>query len=194
VTGRKAVFLDRDGTLHRELERAPRTPQEIELLPGVAEALARLSRAGYALVVVSNQSAVARAEATLDDLRKLHDWLGAELAKSGAPIERFYVCPHHPTEGSPPYRRPCACRKPAPGMLLRAVDELELEVGASWMIGDAQRDLQAALDAGARAVLVATGKGARERAALPAALAATVPFVPDLRAAAETILSSGEAR
>jgi len=183
---RRAVFLDRDGTLHRELTLAPREPSEIELFEGTAEALRELARAGFALVVVTNQSAIARGEASWDEVRRVHEHLAQLL-----PIEAFYVCPHHPDCGLAPYRRACACRKPAAGMLRLASRERRLDPTRSWMVGDARRDVAAGLAAGARAVLVETGKGSRERGLLDAEPSARTLVTADLRAAAQQILRAG---
>jgi D-glycero-D-manno-heptose 1,7-bisphosphate phosphatase len=183
-----AVFLDRDGTLNREIEVALRTPEQLELLDGAAEAAARLARAGFALVVVTNQSAVARGECTLDELRRVHAELARRLAAAGAPLAGIYLCPHHPELGAPPYRRACACRKPEAGLLRRAARELGLDPARSWVVGDALRDLRAGLSVGARAILVETGKGAREAARL-AELGEPAPLrARDLAAAASMIL------
>jgi D-glycero-D-manno-heptose 1,7-bisphosphate phosphatase len=194
---RPAVFLDRDGTLHRELADAPRSPEEIEVLAGAPQALARLAEHGYVLVVVTNQSAIARGTTTFDELREVHRHLAGRLAEHGATIAAFYVCPHHPSDGTAPYVRACACRKPAPGLLARALAELDLDPARSWIVGDALRDLEAGWTLGIRPVLVRTGKGAREEAVLSAethgapAFARETTIVADLKEAAETILRQG---
>jgi len=159
------------------------------MFDGAPRALAELSRAGFALVVVTNQSAIARGEVSFDELHRVHAWLGDVFADAGAPIERFYVCPHHPSEGFAPYLRSCACRKPAPGLVLRAIAELDLDPARSWMVGDALRDVRAGLAAGTRALLVETGKGERERGAIPIEFARTIIVARDLASAATTILA-----
>lgn len=189
---RPAVFLDRDGTLHRELADAPRRPEEIELAAGAGEALARLGERGFVLVVVTNQSALARGTTTFDELREIHRHLARQLAARGGRIAGFYVCPHHPSDGQAPYRRACACRKPASGLLDRAIAELDLDPARSWIVGDARRDLEAGWTLGIRPVLVRTGKGAREEAGLGgSALARDTTVVDDLAGAAEAILAQG---
>lgn len=188
---RPAVFLDRDGTLHRELEGALSRPDQLELFEGAAQGAARLSRAGYQLVVVTNQSAVARGLCTLDQVRGVHAELARRMAAAGASLAGVYVCPHHPEEGAPPYRRACTCRKPEPGLLRRAARELELDLSRSWVVGDALRDLRAGLSVGARAVLVETGKGAREALALGELEGPPPERARDLAAAAERILAQG---
>lgn len=188
---RPAVFLDRDGTLNRELEGALARPEQLELLPGALEGAARLARAGWALVVVTNQSAVARGLCSLDDVRAVHADLAARLGAAGAAPAGIYLCPHHPELGDAPYRRACACRKPAPGLLRRAARELALDLSRSWMVGDALRDLRAGLAVGARAVLVGTGKGAREAPRLGELEGPPPARARDLAEAADLILAQG---
>lgn len=187
---RRAVFVDRDGTLNREIEGALASPEQVELAPGAAEALASLARAGFALVVVTNQSAIARGELDHERLARVHRHMAAELARGGAAIDLFVACPHHETEGLPPYRRACACRKPEPGMLHDAARRLGLDLARSWLVGDALRDLAAGRAVGARTVLVATGKGARELERARREGSAPELFVEDLAAAARAILDA----
>jgi D-glycero-D-manno-heptose 1,7-bisphosphate phosphatase len=160
MAGRRAVFLDRDGTIIEEVGYLDAL-EKVRLLPGAAGAIRRLNRAGWAVVVVSNQSGVARGyfdEAFVEETnRRLKELLDRE----GARIDGFYFCPHHPTEGRPPYRRDCPCRKPAPGLLLRAAAELGLTFAGSCMIGDTPKDVAAGNRAGARGILVRTGYGAQ---------------------------------
>ena len=183
----RAVFFDRDGTLTREGEWL-RHPSELELVPGVGAALARLHAAGLKLVMVTNQSAVARGLITLAELDLIHDHLRALLAQDGGVLDGIYSCPHHPTEGIAPFRRECDCRKPKPGLVLQAARELGLDCHASWMVGDAARDLEAGWAAGTRGILVATGKGQTEREVLLARGTPPDAYVADVPAAAELIL------
>lgn len=154
---RPAVFLDRDGTVNREVDYLA-DPGELELLPGAAEAIARWNDAGWLVVVVTNQSGIARGILSEERLREIHDRLALILAERGAVIDAFHHCPHHPEIGEPPYRCDCDCRKPAPGMLLRAAAELSIDLSRSWIIGDSFRDLEAGAAAGVPGILVATGK------------------------------------
>ena len=186
---RRAVFLDRDGTLHRELASALREPGELEILPGALEGAARLAAAGFALVLVTNQSAIARGTASLDEVEAVNRALAERLAAAGAPLAGVYLCPHHPDEGEPPYRRACACRKPAPGLIQRAAREIDLDLARSWVIGDAERDLQAGAALGVRGVLVLTGKGPRERARLEREGRPCEHVARDLREAADLVLA-----
>jgi D-glycero-D-manno-heptose 1,7-bisphosphate phosphatase len=189
---RPAAFLDRDGTLNVELERPIRSPEDLTWIPGALEGAARLHRAGFALVVVTNQSAIARGALAFDDLARVHAELRRALEASGAPLAAIEVCPHHPSEGDPPYRRACACRKPGSALIDRAALALGLDLAASWTLGDACRDLAAGARAGTRTALVATGKGERERERLAAELGAerarSVIVARDLAAAADEIV------
>ena len=184
---RPAVFLDRDGTLHRELERAPRTFAELEFVSGLDAALGALASAGYVLVVVTNQSAVASGEIGVAELDAL-----SRALRERFPIAACYVCPHHPERGAPPYVRSCTCRKPSSGMLALACAELGLDPTRSWIVGDARRDLEAGLALGTRAIWVRTGKGERERATLSPELASRVTVVDDVVAAARVVLAQGK--
>lgn len=143
---RPAVFLDRDGTLIADRHYLA-DPGEVEILPGVDEAMARLRSAGYLLVVISNQSGIGRGYFTEAD----HDRVTEEVRRRlSTPPDAFYHCPHRPDFG-------CACRKPKPGLLLRAARDLPIDLAASWSVGDRERDCLAGLATGGRAVLLAPG-------------------------------------
>ncbi len=181
-----AVFLDRDGTLIEEVEFLSR-PEQVRLIPGAARAVSALNRAGYRVVLVTNQSGVARGLFTLDDLERIHQRLRELLAGEGARLDAIYVCPHHPREGTAPeFTRPCGCRKPAPGMFRDAVAKLKLDPAASVWVGDRWRDLAAAEAMGGRSVLVMTGYGPDEA---PKPECRPTLVAPDLRRAGEWILS-----
>ena len=182
-TSRRAVFLDRDGTLNVERDLV-RSPEDIELLPGVPEALRTLSEGGYALIVVTNQSARARGWITEEELSAVHERLRSLLSSYDAPLDDIVHCPHHPTEGEPPLRKTCDCRKPEPGLLLQAAGRHGIDLGHSWMVGDAVRDMEAGRRAGVNCLLVRTGKGAEESSSLDPSM-----VVADLTAAAELKLS-----
>lgn len=186
--GRPAVFLDRDGTLTVESDWV-RRPEELVLLPGAAQAVAELARAGFLVVVVTNQSAVARGMIDERELAAIHARFEELLAAGGARVDGIYFCPHHPTEGVGVYRRECACRKPKAGLLVRAAEELGIEFARSWVVGDARRDLEAGARVGVRGVMVATGKGEREFEALVAE-GGSVPFVPGVLEAARWIVAA----
>ena len=158
---RPAVFIDRDGTLTEQVGYVNH-PQRLRLLPRSAEAIRRLNAAGVAAVVVTNQAGIARGYFSENVLHATHAALVAQLKDAGASLDGLYACTHHPTEGEPPYRAACDCRKPAPGLLTRAAADLGLDLAASTMVGDMATDLVAAHRAGARAVLVLTGYGLGE--------------------------------
>ena len=165
---KRAVFLDRDGTLAAHVHYM-RRPEEFRLLPGSGEAIARLNAAGSLVVVVTNQSGIARGYLTEEALGRIHLAMRRELARFGAWVDAIYHCAHHPDDG-------CACRKPKPGMLLRAAEELSLPLGRCVMVGDKPLDVLAGKAAGMRTVLVRTG-------APPPPGEASAPAVqPDLEA------------
>ena len=149
----KAVFLDRDGTLIANRHYGS-DPDGIELLDGVVEGLCKLRAAGYRLVLVSNQSGVARGYFDEGAVAQMHDRLQRMLNRHGAALDGLEYCPHHPEGIAPPYAVECACRKPAPGMLRRAARKHGVNLSASWMVGDIEADVEAGRRAGARTVLV----------------------------------------
>lgn len=159
---RPAAFIDRDGVINREREYVYRI-EDFELVPGAIEGLRRLHEAGYALVVVTNQAGIARGLYTEADFQQLSSHMWQLLKGHGIDLAGIYHCPHHPTAGQGEYRRDCDCRKPAPGMLLRAAAELDLDLSRSVMVGDKRSDAEAGRAAGIReAVLVRTGHGLSE--------------------------------
>ena len=157
-----AVFLDRDGTIIEEVNYLSRL-EDIRLLPRAAAAIARLNRRKIPVILVSNQSGVARGRFDEAFVRTCHKQLQEMLRRDGAHIDDFYFCPHHPEAGSPPYRRTCNCRKPAPGMLYEAARKHHLDLHRSFVIGDKLSDLELARNAGARGILVLTGYGHSEK-------------------------------
>jgi D-glycero-D-manno-heptose 1,7-bisphosphate phosphatase len=156
--GRIAAFLDRDGTLNEEVNFV-RTPEQLELLPGAADSVHALNKRGIIVCIISNQSGVARGFFSEQDLVPVHQKLEGELGRSGARIDRIYYCPHHPTEGKPPYNVACTCRKPGIGMLRQAAQEFGLDLQRSFVVGDRIVDIQAGHAAGATSILVMTGYG-----------------------------------
>ena len=155
---RPAIFLDRDGVVIDDAHHLS-SPEQVRIIPGSAEAIASLNRAGWPVVIVTNQSGVARGLFTVDGLHAVHQHISDQLAGYGAKIEAYYFCPHYPTAEVPAYRAVCDCRKPKPGMLLQAAEELRLDLARSWMIGDRETDLAAGAAAGTRTILVRTGNG-----------------------------------
>jgi D-glycero-D-manno-heptose 1,7-bisphosphate phosphatase len=156
---RPAIFLDRDGVIIDDVHHLS-APSQVQIIPGSAEAIAALNRAGWPVVVVTNQSGVARGLFTLDVLHAVHRRISEQLLGKGARVEAYFFCPHHPAAEVAEYRLECSCRKPRPGMLVRAARELGLDLAGSWMIGDRDTDLQAGAAAGTRTILVRTGYGA----------------------------------
>jgi D-glycero-D-manno-heptose 1,7-bisphosphate phosphatase len=176
----KAIFLDRDGTINVEKNYLI-DPADLVLLPGVGEALRRGQEAGYLLIVVTNQSGVARGYFSAAAVEELHDHLQKELLPFGVQIDAFYLCPHHPEHGT----GPCDCRKGEPGMLLQAAREHHIDLAASWMIGDKRSDIEAGSKAGCQSILVRTGYGAQQEQGLPPATL----IADSLASAVELILS-----
>ena len=161
----KALFLDRDGTL--VVERGYITAVEaVELLPGAAEAVASAAAAGWKVFVVTNQAAVAKGLITEDELVEINQRMVMMLGAEGAFVDGVYSCPHHPEGTVPEFAIECSCRKPRAGLLEQAAAEHWIDLAASAMVGDTLRDLEAGRAAGAKAILVLTGKGA-ETAAKP---------------------------
>ncbi len=152
----RAVFLDRDGTLVRDFRHGA-DPAAISLLPGVGPALRALRGSGYSLVVVTNQSGVARGLFSLGEARKMGRRIAALLSAEGVDLDGYYFCPHHPEGSVDGLARKCACRKPEPGMLIRAARELRLDLRNSWMVGDHLTDIDAGYAAGTRSVLIDIG-------------------------------------
>jgi D-glycero-D-manno-heptose 1,7-bisphosphate phosphatase len=193
---RAAVFLDRDGTIVREYGHFWE-PRLFELAPGAVAGIRRLKGAGYLCIVTTNQSAIARG---IFDEHQF--WMGQKrleelLAAEGIKLDAVYFCPHHPTEGETPYRMECDCRKPKPGMILRATSEFGIDLTRSFMVGDSPVDVGAGKAAGVRAIKVETAYGKGVSDLVPGALVelpdgrvAEPDFrAPDLEAASRWILS-----
>jgi len=166
VSGRPAVFLDRDGTLSEERGFIDRL-ELIEIFPWTSDAIRLLNRAGFAVVVVTNQSAIGRGIIDLPFLQTVHDALDRHLVRSGAKIDRYYYCPHHPDAPLPEYRMACRCRKPGPGMIEQATTDLGLDPSRSFMVGDRLIDVACGHAAGVRSLLVRSGHSAHRGEAPP---------------------------
>ncbi len=160
---RPAVFLDRDGTINREVNYL-RHLEDVELLPGAARAIRILNRSGFLVIVVTNQSGIARGLLDVDMLHRINQEIQWRLQQEGAHVDGWYFCPHHP-EAAPlpgatrPYTKECRCRKPAPGMVEQAVAEMEIDLSCSFMVGDSLRDMELAQNCGIPGILVRTGHG-----------------------------------
>jgi histidinol-phosphate phosphatase family protein len=159
---RSAVFLDRDGTINREVTHL-KSPDQVDLLPGTAAAIRRLNRSGTLAVVVTNQPVVARGDVSLEGLGRIHARLESLLGAGGAFLDGLYFCPHHPDKGFPgevsTLKGRCNCRKPEPGLIDKACSDLGIGRQDSWMVGDATSDVEAGRRAGVRTILLRSGHG-----------------------------------
>ena len=178
MTTRRAVFLDRDGTLVDD-PGFLKDPNDVRLLPGSGEALAQLARAGFAIVVITNQSGIGHGLLTHDDYRRVQARVQELLARDGAGVDATYYCPHSPADDDP-----CDCRKPGTRLYREAESDLDLDMAGSWWVGDRLSDLHPAEAFGGRAILVLTGYGQEHRAA---ALERAIPLAGDVLEAAGLI-------
>lgn len=157
----KAVFLDRDGTIN-EYVGFLKNIGDFKLIDGVAEAIKKINNSGYLAIVVSNQPVIARGEVTIVELEEIHNKLETMLGQEGAYVDAIYYCPHHPDKGfegeRPEYKIECDCRKPKPGMLLKAAEKYNIDLSQSYMIGDSENDIMAGKAAGCRVVYVGDGE------------------------------------
>ena len=151
--GRKAIFLDRDGTINKNLEGLIRF-EDFEFVPGVERALKLLQELGYRLFVVSNQSGIAKGFFSSPNVEALHRRVAEVLKAQGIKVEEFVFCPHHPQGTVPEYTRDCNCRKPKPGMIQYLESKYNLDIKNSFMVGDMYRDAEAGMRAGAKAILL----------------------------------------
>lgn len=157
----KAIFLDRDGTINKYVGFL-RKIEDFELLPDVAEAIKRINSFGYLAIVVTNQPVIARGEVTVPELDLIHNMMETELGKQGAYIDALYYCPHHPDKGYEgeveALKFDCDCRKPKPGLILRAAQDFNIRLEDSWMIGDGKNDVRAGKAAGCKTVLIGSSE------------------------------------
>ena len=158
---KRAVFLDRDGTINEDVGHIT-DPAQFELIPGAIDAIRRLKEAGYFLVLVTNQAGVGRGLMTEPQLRRVLVAFEGLLAGNSVGLDAIRYCPHHPEEGKGVYKRDCDCRKPAPGQLLDAAKEYDIDLAASFMVGDHYSDVEAGIAAGCRTVMLMTGHGDHE--------------------------------
>ena len=170
---KRAVFLDRDGVIVKQEEYLNRA-EDLVLIPGVGAAIARLNAASIQVIVVTNQAGIAKGHLTLADIEEIHDRLHRELSACKAHLDAIYYCPHHPEATVPEFLRDCPCRKPGVGMFEKARDEHDINLEASYLVGDATGDILAGKRAGCRTILVATGFGGSDERYV---------VEPDLRAA-----------
>jgi D-glycero-D-manno-heptose 1,7-bisphosphate phosphatase len=182
------VFLDRDGTLSEERGFIDRL-ELVEIFPWTSDAIRLLNRAGFVVAVVTNQSAIGRGIIDEAFLQSVHDVFNRHFARSGARIDRYYFCPHHPDAVLPQYRMVCRCRKPGPGMIEQATAELGLDLSRSFMVGDRVIDVASGHAAGVRSVLVRSGHSAYTNEA-PAELSEPDAILNNLMEAVGWILRS----
>ena len=186
--GRRAVFLDRDGTIIEEAGYPDRL-ERIVFFPFSIDAVRALNAGGFAVVVVTNQSGVARGVVPEAFVGEAHRYIAGRMQAGGARIDAFYYCRHHPQAFDPALRGPCDCRKPQPGLLRRAAADLDLDLAGSFIVGDRWQDLAAGRAVAAHGVLVRTGVG-RDEERRPDAPQPLPVVVDDLAAAAAWILHS----
>jgi D-glycero-D-manno-heptose 1,7-bisphosphate phosphatase len=180
----KLVILDRDGVINFDSDEYIKSPDEFIPIPGSLEAIARLNRAGYTVVVATNQSGVARGYFSEETLRQIHAKLTQLLNQAGGKIDAIYYCPHGPDDH-------CDCRKPKPGLLEQILQRYDTDVASVPAIGDSLRDLEAALSVGAKPILVKTGKGERTLAKLAQdSRLKNTPVFEDLNDAVSFLLNS----
>ncbi len=178
---RPAVFLDRDGVINQNHHDYVKSWAEFAFLPNVFTPLQRLAHSQFAIIIISNQSAIGRGLTSVATVEDINRRMAAEIARHGGRIDSLYYCPHRPDEN-------CACRKPRPALLQRAAAQLDLDLVRSFLIGDAVSDVEAALNAGCRPILVLTGRGREQLSLLPPAVRARCHISPDLAAAVDYIL------
>jgi len=157
-----AVFLDRDGTINEERGHI-NNPEDLALLAGAASAIRRLNKSQYLTVVVTNQSVIARGKCTEAGMEKIHNRLQSLIKEDGGTIDQIYYCPHYPDRrisgGREELKVVCDCRKPEPGLIMRAAKDMNIDLNLSWMVGDATRDIEAANRAGIRSILLSKQDG-----------------------------------
>ena len=180
---RKAVFLDRDGVINRNLNKYVLSIESVQIIPRSLQAIANLAQSEYAVVIVTNQSAIGRGLITEEIAQNINSFILEKIQSANGIIDGIYLCPHHP-------KTHCVCRKPNPGMLIQAAAELNLDLENSWLIGDAITDIQASIAANVKPIMVGTGRGTEQAANLNSDKLAHVPFVKDLYEAIEDILSN----
>lgn len=183
----RAVFLDRDGTINEEVHHLSHVEQ-FRLLPTVAEAIKRINEAQFKVIIITNQSVIARGIISEKTLGEIHRYMIDQLATHGAHVDAVYYCPHHPAAGNGPLSINCDCRKPQPGMLFQAAEELNIALHHSFMIGDKLSDLVSGHAAGCRTALVKTGYGAETEKQINGSALKPDYVAPDLLEAAKWIL------
>ena len=161
----KAVFLDRDGTINEIIYYqdlgiidSPFTEEQFKLLPGVGEAIKVLNQNGFKVIVTSNQPGIAKGHFSIETFEKIREKMRTELSKHGALLDAEYYCLHHPEAKNKEYKKNCECRKPKPGLLLKAAKDLNIDLPNSWMVGDGLTDIEAGKKAGCKTILIGNMK------------------------------------
>jgi len=143
----KAIFLDRDGVLNKDRSDYVKNIHELEIFPNIGKYIKLINDEEFLVIVISNQSAIGRKLTTKNEVERIHDSLQEYLKKWSAKIDAFYYCPHHPQDN-------CECRKPKPGLLIRAANDFNIDLQNSWMLGDHDRDVQSGLNAGCKSIKI----------------------------------------
>ncbi len=177
----RAVFLDRDGVINKNRQDYVKSWNEVEFLPGVFSALKELADSDFSIFVVTNQSAVGRGLLEISTLEAMHQQMKTVVASQGGRIDGFYYCPHRPEEN-------CTCRKPAPGLILAAAADHDLQLEKSYFIGDARSDMEAAVKAGCQPVFVLSGRGVNQLSMIHGSLRSALKIVSDLPEAIQWIM------
>ena len=158
---KRAVFIDRDGTMSEEVGYVNHSSR-FRLFPYTATAIKHLNESGWLAIVVTNQAGVARGYFSEDMIETVHAQMTKDVTANGGRIDAIYYCAHHPSVGEPPYRVACDCRKPQPGLITRAAEEFDVDLSSSWMIGDRYSDVELARNAGVKSMFVLSGYGRGE--------------------------------
>jgi len=158
---KRALFIDRDGTISEEVGYINH-PSRFRVFPYAAAAIRHLNENDWLAIVVTNQAGVARGYFTEEMVKTVHAEMTAELGRQGARLDAIYYCAHHPSVGAPPYRYDCDCRKPRPGLIKQAVEDFDVDLAASWMVGDRYSDVELARNAGVHSMFVLSGYGRGE--------------------------------
>ncbi len=177
----KLIILDRDGVINQDSDQFIKSPEEWIPIDGSLEAISRLYRAGYRVVIISNQSGIARKLFTIDQLNRIHLKMIHAVQEMGGDIDSIFYCPHGPDDG-------CDCRKPKSGMFQELAERLQVKLNGVIAVGDTERDLIAALDVGAKPVLVKSGKGARTLETANPSVLKDIPVFENLAAVAHALL------
>lgn len=186
----KAIFLDRDGTINVDKEYLSKI-EDFEYLPGVIDGLKILQDVGYKLIIITNQSGIARGYYTEEDFLKLNNWMVQDLRGRGIEISKVYYCPHHPEGKIEKYRIDCDCRKPKLGMYQRAIKDFDIDISESWTIGDKIRDSEICQTTDCRGYLISNLEKSDIIDAVKQGECRNIEYADDLNDAAKKIVNQG---